>query len=356
MKTKKTTRIYIELIFLITVLTIIIGCSGDTQKQSARGRGRGGAIPVDAIIVKAGPIENKIFTTGTLMANEEVDLRPEISGRVTGVYFDEGRKVKKGDLLLKINDRELQAQLQRKKLEEQFAAEDEHRKHTLLEKNGISQEEYDQSLKSLNMLKAEREVIESQIAETEIIASFDGTVGLRYVSEGSYISPNTLVATLQDIDPIKVEFSVPEKYARQLTDNTKTIIEVGDSQDRYTGIIYAIESQVDPATRTLKARATVANPRGKLIPGLFAKVEIVLKTIPDALMIPAGAIIPELNGQKVFLCVNGKAQSVNVTTDLRTEKLVQITDGLSPDDTLITTGLLQLSDDRPVQINISPAD
>ena len=356
MSIKKSIRIYLGIIPLTAALVVVIGCSNDPQKQAGQGRGRSAAIPVDAVVVKAQSIENKIFTTGTLLANEEVELRPEISGRVTGVYFDEGRKVKKGDLLLKINDRELQAQLERKKLEEQFAAEDEHRKSALLEKNGISQEQYDQSLKSLNMLKAEREVIESQIAETEILAPFDGTVGLRYVSEGSYITPSTLVATLQDMDTIKVEFSVPEKYSGQLTNNTKTVVEVGDTGERYIGAIYAIESQIDPATRTLKARASVANTKGKLIPGQFAKVEIVLKTIPDAIMVPAGAIIPELNGQKVFVCVNGKAQSVKVATDLRTEKLVQITNGLSPNDTLITTGLLQLSDDKPVMINITSAD
>lgn len=352
MKIKKTKRLYLQFMLITLTLAGIIGCGKNPKPQA--GRGSNAPMMVEAIIIQAQPIENKIFTTGTLLANEEVELRPETSGRVTGVFFNEGKKVKKGELLLKINDRELQAQLKRKQLEEAFAADDEHRKQILLEKEGISREEYDQALKALNMIKAEREVIESQIAETEIIAPFDGIIGLRYVSEGSYISPSTLVATMQDIDPIKVEFSVPEKYARQMTQNIKTAIQVGDSPAQYAGAIYAVESKVDPATRTLKARATVPNPQAALMAGLFAKVEIVLEQIPDALMIPAEALIPELTGEKVFICTDGKARSVPVTTGLRTEKSIQITQGLSPDDTLITTGLLQLTDGKPVQLKNLP--
>jgi membrane fusion protein (multidrug efflux system) len=259
-------------------------------------------------------------------------------------------------LLLKLNDRVLQAELKRKSLEEALAVDDERRKRSLLEIKGISQELYDRSLNNLNMIKAEREVIESQLAETEITAPFDGLIGLRYVSEGSVISPSTLVATMQDVDPIKVEFSVPEKYADKLSSSVEIQVEVGESPAPFRGRIYAVESKVDPATRTLKARATVPNSDGRLIPGSFGRVMITLNRIADAIVIPTQALVPELAGQRVFLCRNGAARLIPVSTGIRTDQNIQITQGLSPNDTLILTGLLQLSDGKPVQVRFSSAD
>jgi len=203
----------------------------------------------------------------------------------------------------------------------------------------------------LKLKQAEREVIESQIAKTEILAPFDGIVGLRYISEGGYVTTNMPVATVQDIDPMKVEFSVPEKYAREITDGTNVTVKIGDTQEEYKGVVYAVESKVDPGTRTIKARAKIPNRRETLIPGSFAKVELTLSEIPDALVVPAGAVIPELGGEKIFLCQNGAARAVAVKTGIRTETGVQITSGISANDTLITTGLLQLGDGKAVQIS-----
>jgi len=333
-------------------ISISLGCSKGESQSSPGGRAGGlGRIPVEARVLMPQPIENRILATGTLLANEEVELRPEVNGRVTGVFFDEGKRVRKGDLLLKLNDRELQAELKRKELEEALASDDEQRKRSLLDINGISKEDYDKVLNNLNMIKAEREVIESKLAETEILAPFDGVVGLRYVSEGSVISTNTLVATMQDIDPVKVEFSVPERYAAGLKTGTEVTVEVGDTGERFDGRVYAVEAKVDPATRTLKARATIPNPSGRLIPGSFCKVEITLERIDDAIVIPAGALVPELSGQKVFVCENGLARSVPVTPGIRTDREIQIVQGLKPGDTLILTGLLQISDGKPVSIN-----
>ena len=203
------------------------------------------------------------------------------------------------------------------------------------------------------MIKAEREVIESQLAETEIVAPFDGVIGLRYVSAGSVISTNTLVATLQDIDPVKAEFSIPEKYAGKLKAGASVTIRVADNDDTFTGSVYAVEANIDPATRTLKARATVPNPNGRLIPGSFAKVELVLQKIDSALVIPTDALVPEIAGAKVYVSRGGSAESVPVQTGIRTDKTIEITDGLQPNDTLILTGLLQLTEGRPVQLPVA---
>ena len=337
------------LLVLSLVLLLTSGCSKNDNQVGGRGGG-GGALPVKAMVVKPRPLEDNIFTTGTLLANEEVELRPEISGRVVGVYFDEGAAVRKGDLLLKINDRELQAELKRKRLEESLSADEERRKKALFDINGISREEYDKVLTAYDMVKAEREIIESQLAETEILAPMNGTVGLRYVSEGSYVTPSSLIATMQNIDTLKVEFSVPEKYTGRFAPGTPVRVLVDKDGGDYQGKIYAVESKVDPATRTLKARAVMANPGRRLLPGAFARVQITLQRIPDAIVVPTGAIVPELDGERVFLYENGKARSVAVTTGIRTDREIQIVEGVKPYDTLIITGLLQVGDGRPVQI------
>jgi membrane fusion protein (multidrug efflux system) len=277
-------------------------------------------------------------------------LRPEISGRVTEVAFNEGSRVAKGSLLLKINDSELQAQLKRKESEEKLAASDEQRKKSLYEANAISQEEYDKSLNALRIVQADMEVTRSLIAKTEIRAPFNGVIGLRHVSEGGYVSPSMLAATMQEIDPMKVEFSVPEKYAHQLKDGLEISVHIGESAEEHKGIVYAVESKIDLSTRTIKARARIPNPDGRLIPGAFARLDITLESIHDAIVIPSAAVIPELNGAKVYVCENGAARSVPVQTGLRTERSIQIISGLSPNDSLITTGLLQLSEGRKVQV------
>jgi len=337
------------LLLIVAVLTVA-GCGSSDSRTTGR-TGGGEALSVEAILIRPQPLEDKFYTTGTLMANEEVELRPEVSGRVMGVYFEEGSRVNDGDVLLQMNDRELQAELKRKQLEESLAAQEESRARALHEIRGISQEEYDKVLNTLNLKKAERDVIESQIAKTRIVAPMSGVVGLRYVSEGSFVSPTSIVATMQDIDTLKVEFSVPEKYAGRLASGTRIKVTVGNSAEAIRGVVYAVESKVEQTTRTLKARAVMANPGGSLIPGSFARVEITLQRIDDAIVIPTGAILPELEGERVFVCENGRARSVPVTTGIRTERSIQIVEGLKPNDTLIATGLLQVADGKPVQIS-----
>jgi membrane fusion protein (multidrug efflux system) len=345
------TRLKYLLFLLLFSYFLIVACKSGKSSLPRRESGTSGTkVPVDAIVIQPQLLDNRIFTTGTLLANEEVQLRPEISGRVTGIFFAEGSKVKKGDVLLKINDRELKAQLEGKGVEEKQASDLESRARQLSEMKGISQEEYDKAANALKIIQAQKEVIQAQLAKTEIVAPFDGIIGLRYVSEGSYVSSNMLVATMQDIDPIKVEFSVPEKYAKQIKKGTEISALVGDSQEEYKGSVYAVESKIDLETRTIKARAKIPNPHGDLIPGSFAKVDIMLESLPNAIVIPSESIIPEMTGEKVFICVNGKARSVPVKTGIRTESSIQIVEGLNPQDTLVVTGLLQLADGKAVEI------
>jgi len=337
-------------LILILQTLLFVSCDQSKSNQSGGSTPKPAGTPIEAIIVQPQILHNRIFTTGTLLANEEVELRPEIGGRVTGVYFEEGSQVKKGTLMLKINDSELKAGLKRKLIEEKLASDEEQRRKGLLNINGISKEEYERSLNGLEVIRAEREIIESQLAKTEIVAPFDGVVGLRQVSEGSYVTSNALIATMQQVDPMKVEFSVPEKHAGQVKDGLEVKVQTGESGREFNGTIFAVESKIELSTRTIKARARIANPRQDLIPGSFAKVEINLETIKDAIVIPSGAVIPELSGEKVFLYEGGKARAVPITTGIRTESGTQVVNGVKSQDTLILTGLLQISNGSVVFI------
>jgi membrane fusion protein (multidrug efflux system) len=348
MTIRRTTGIVLA---IMAILFVTISCDKGNTRQTNQGKGAvRNLTAVDAQVVMARNLQNKIVTTGTLLANEEVNLRPEISGRITNIYFEEGKKVRKGDLLAKINDRELKAQLRQKEIEEKQAIDLEQRNRDLFNINGISKEDYDKILNALDMIRAEKDAIESQIAETEIIAPFDGVIGLRHLSQGGYATPDNLLATMQDIDPMKVEFSVPEKYASKLKEGTEISLLVGDSSEEFKGKVYALESKIDLGTRTITARAKIPNPKGTLLPGSFAKVEITLEDFPNAIVIPSGAVIPQLGGEIVFIVKGGKASSVPVETGIRTEDGVEIISGLALLDTLIVSGILQLSDGKPVQI------
>ena len=300
--------------------------------------------------MKPDTVDDVIYTTGTLMANEEIQLRSEVSGLITDIYFREGQPVEENDLLVKINDSELQAQLTRAQYRLELAEEREARQKKLLEKGGISQEDYDATLNEVNVLRSEVQLIKAQIDKTEIRAPFDGRIGLRYVSDGSYISPTTQIASLQNIDPIKIDFSIPERYAAKVEEGDVIHFTVQGTDEVFEGKIYAIEPKIDAETRTLQIRARSDNEQQKLLAGGFANLDLTLETITNAKMIPTIALVPELQGQKVYLYKNGQVVQQSVQTGLRTESMVQITEGVEFGDTVLTTGLLQVRPGMPVQV------
>lgn len=320
--------------------------SGNSSPQSGQS-----SLKVDAVEVQPDRVQDKIFTTGSILANEEVELRSEVSGKITDIYLEEGKTVEKNQLLIKINDSELKAQLQRAQYRLDLATEREKRQKQLLEKGGISQEDYDATLNEVNVLNSEVQLIKAQIDKTEIRAPFEGRVGLKYVSDGSYISPTTRIASLQNINPVKLDFSVPERYVNRVRNGDKISFTVQGTDKVFDGEIYAIEPKIDAQTRTLQIRALSDNNEGLLVPGAFADLELILNTIDDALMIPTISLVPELQGQKVYLFKNGSVVEQQVQTGIRTAERVQIVEGIQQGDTVLTTGLLQVRQGMPVQIN-----
>ncbi len=307
-------------------------------------------LAVKAFIARPQKLENEIFVTGTVLANEEIEIRSEISGKVEKIFFNEGSRVKKGDILVKVDDSELQAQLLKTQYQKKLAEEKEYRQRLLLEKEAISRQEYDIALTELNTLEAEIQLIKARIDKTEIRAPFDGVIGLRYVSVGSYISPSVKISTLQDIDTLKLEFSIPEKYIRLVDVGDRVNFKVQGSDKRYSAVIYAVDPKIDPTTRTLQVRAIFSNKNYEVLPGSFAEIEVVLEEIPNAILIPSEAIIPSAEGSKVFVYNQGKAFERNVETGIRTERFIHVKSGLNPGDTVLTTGLLQLKSGFKVKI------
>ncbi len=307
-------------------------------------------LAVDAFVVDVGMLEDRIYTTGSVRANESVDLVSEASGKVTGIFFREGGAVRKGDLLLKINDADLQAQLDRARVRLSLAQKREARQAQLLERGSISQDEYDLANNEVEVLEAEIRVIEAQIERTEIRAPFDGVIGLRYVSEGSYISPQSRIGTLQSLNPIKVDFSVPEKYVGRIAAGDELSFRVAGLDQTFRGKIYAVEPGVRQDTRSIQLRAISQNTQATLLPGAFADVELLIERIDDALTVPAIAVVPELQGRKVFVYRDGRVDQAMVETGIRTESVVQIVEGLAPGDTVIVSGLQLIRAGQPVQI------
>ena len=306
---------------------------------------------INAEVLKYQHLTDKAIVTGSTIPDEEVDLSFESSGKIVAIYFEEGTHVTKGQLLAKVNDRPLQAQLSRYEAQLKLAEDRVYRQSALLERDAVSQEAYEQARTELATLNADIDIVKSNIALTELCAPFDGIIGLRNVSEGAYASPSVVVAKLTKISPLKIDFYVPERYASQIHPGTRLSFTVEGRQERFEATVYATETQVDVTTRTLAVRARYPNARGRLLPGRFATVEIRMHEISDAIAVPTEAIVPEMGIDKVFLYRGGKAHAVEVTTGLRTESQIQIINGLQVGDTLLTSGTLQLREGLPVQLD-----
>ena len=295
---------------------------------------------VNAKVIKPQSLTDEFTTTGVLLP--EVDLSFETSGKIVEINFEEGTAVKKGQLLAKVNDRQLQAQLQRLISQLKLAEDRVFRQDALLKRDAVSKEAYEQVKTDLATLNADIEIIKANIELTELRAPFDGVIGLRQVSIGTYASPTTVVAKLTKIAPLKVEFSVPERYAKQIKKGTNLNFSVEGTLDAFGAQVYAVESAIDPNLHQFTARALYPNVNRTLLPGRYASVLLKKDEIPNAIAIPTEAIVPEMGKDKVYLYKSGKAEPVDIITGIRTASEVQVIRGLHMGDTIITSGTLQL--------------
>lgn len=307
---------------------------------------------VTGIVVKTSTFDNNLSLSGSVEANEQIEIHSEVSGIVEGIYFTEGTYVNKGQVLFKVNDIELRAQLRQAQTKEGLAAENERRAKLLLQKEAISQEEFDVANADYASMKAQTQLIKAQIAKTSVKAPFSGKIGLRSISPGTYITPTVLVAKLVNTGKLKITFSIPEKYASQVKSGSTIDFSVSGSDKVYSAKIYAIEPEVEVATRTLQIRAIADNIDGKLFPGTFADVKLPLNIIKDAIVVPSEAIVPVQDGKKVYIANMGKAKEVMVDATTRTDASILILSGLKAGDTLITSGVMSLKNEAPIKVQV----
>jgi len=317
-----------------------------TPTRSARST----VLTVEGEQIKHETIDYSVRVTGTIIADESVNLSSEVSAKIDQILFQEGEKVKKGQLLVALNDDELIAELEKLKFTTKLNEDNEFRQRKLLEKEAISREEYEIALTTLNTSQSEIKLLETRRAKYKIYAPFSGRVGLREVSVGSYINPGSTIARVYSIDQVKIDFSVPGKYLKDINVGDQIQFSVEGYEEAFDGSIYALEPQIDPQSRSIKLRASSPNKENKLLPGQFVKINLILDRIENSIMVPNIALIPELNQIKVFVYVDGAVETRIVEPGIRTEEKVQIMNGLSPGDVIITTGLLQIRQGMKVNI------
>ena len=308
------------------------------------------SIIADALIVSTQPLSADIEIPGTILAGETTEIHPEISGRVVQLNVREGTFVGKGALLAKLYDGDLQAQLRKLEVQLKIAEQTEDRQEQLLKIQGISQQEYDLSLLQVSNLKADMNIVREAVRKTEIRAPFSGKLGLRNISPGAFVTSATIVTTISQVSQLKIQFNVPEKYGSQLKNGQPINFMVDGSTKTFTANIIAAEVKMDENTRSLAIRALVKNSDPALIPGVFAKVRIILGKNEDAILIPTIVVQPLGRKKLVYLYKGGKSIPADITTGVRDSSKVQVLTGLNVGDTVITTGLLFLRPGADVKL------
>ena len=345
--------LYIVVTLGIVALGYFLFFAGSNKPQEEKRKSGGGKVKVDGIVVMPQYAADTLSLTGSIDADEKIDVRSEVSGIVEKIYFNEGTNVSKGQTLLKINDVELRAQLQQAETRKQLTSENERRARLLLQKGAISQEEYDIASADFKTAQAQIQLIQAQISKTSVKAPFSGIIGLRNISPGAYISPDMLITSLVKSDQVKITFSIPEKYAGIVKLNSKINFKIAGTPELFSATIYAVQPEIETNTRTLTVRAKAENPNKKLIPGTFASIAFDLNEVNDAILIPTESIVPVQEGKKVFLYKSGKAKETMVETGSRNKSDIVVLSGLNPSDTVIVTGVLSLREGAQVEINIT---
>jgi membrane fusion protein (multidrug efflux system) len=341
---KKSTIWIAVIIVLILAFFLRMAFTKPADKAKATDSKANAQKKVDAYIVRPSLLINEISVTGSLLAFDEVSLQNEVAGRVVKINLPEGKFVRKGTLLVKLFDDDLQATL--KKQQSQLAIQEQiyKRQSELLKVSGISQNDYDQTILLVNSIKADIEVQKTLIRKTEVLAPFDGTIGLRKISVGAIVTPATLLSTIRSENNIKLDFSVPEKYGSVIKSGMKVKFTMYNDDSEFEANVIATEEGIDATTRNLKVRAIVNGKSKLLIPGAFANVKLRLSENKNALLVPTQSIIPQEQAKSIIIARGGKAHFITVITGIRNASNIEITKGIQPGDTIITSGLLFLKE------------
>jgi len=325
------------------------GCSSEAPGEPTPQLEGRRQMSVETVTLEPRPFRETLQATGTLRAREAASLQSEVAGVVTKIHFEEGQPVEAGTLLVEIDDAQWQAQHERAKARVVLADANEKRQRELLGSGDLSQATYDETAANLRVARAELALVEAELAKTRVRAPFDGIVGLREVSVGSYLSPGSPIVRIAAIDALKLDFSLPERYQELIRTGAPVRFTVSGRSGEFEGRVYAVEPVIDADTRSLLLRAEIPNPDGRLLPGAFADVELVLDDVPDALLVPAAALIPGLKRQTVYVFHDGVVEEREIEAGIRTADAVVVEKGLAPGERVVVTGLLQVRDGMAVE-------
>lgn len=308
------------------------------------------AIPVETVAVKQEALVRSIVAVGSLLANEQVMLQPEFAGKVVTIHFKEGQKVNKGDLLVTLDDSIYKAELNQADARLKLSQANTKRINSLRKKGLSNEQEEDQAVSELGVNRASRVLARTRLEKMAIHAPFDGTIGLRGISEGDYLTSGQDIVTLINSNPIKLEFRIPEVYLSEVAIGQKVDVRVDAFRgDNFSGEVYAIAPEVDVGGRSFMVRAQIANNDGLLVPGLFAQVELELERKEKALLIPEAALMPAGDKQYVYRIDDGKAVRTEVALGMRQGDMVEIISGLVPGVQVVTAGQMKIMDGSKVQ-------
>lgn len=307
------------------------------------------ATKVDYLVIEHSNSTQEVRIPGTLIPFEFVEIYPEISGRITGIHFNEGQPVRKGQLLFQLDTDFVQAQLKQVQSDLDFARKDETRKRALWEAKSISLDELEQVQAKRSNLEAQAAILNVQMEKGKIVAPFSGKIGLRQVSEGAFVAPTVMLTSLAQHDKIKIEFSIAERYAASIQTGSRIHFALPGDSTRYEATVFASSSTIDQQNRMLTVRAE-ASGNARFIPGSYTEIYYEIGADTKSIIVPATALVPILKGQKIWLIRNGMATGVMVEPGLRTRNEVLITGDVQPGDTLILSGLLGLRDGMPVTV------
>ncbi|MBI3606472.1 MAG: efflux RND transporter periplasmic adaptor subunit [Nitrospirae bacterium] len=340
---------------------IAVATAGVVAWGVAGSRGEGGpkppqggemrGMPVEAARVRVGAVTDEIAAVGSLSANESVVIRSEIPGRIASIDFVEGRTVKPGDALFRLDSAEAAAQVAQIEATLGLNRDNVERAKPLREAALISPQDFDQLAAKLKESEASLAVARERLNKTAIRAPFGGTLGLRQVSPGDYVQPGQALVNLEDVSTVKVDFRVPEARLGHLAVRQPVTVRVDAfPAGTFTGMIEALDPHLDTATRTVIVRARIPNPQGALLPGMFARVAVVVADRPNAVLIPEQAVVPVGDDAFVFRVVEGKAVIVKVVIGRRKDGEAEIVSGLSPEDVVVTGGQMKIRDGAPVTV------
>lgn len=345
---RKITRNSVPILSLILVAYGMTGCGGNNNTKVKKGGSS--ALQAEVIVVKSAPLQSTYQSSGTILPNESVQVFPEVAGRVTAIYFSEGTAVTKGSLLVQLYDEDIKAQIRKLLAQKQLQQTTKERQDELLTIHGISRQEYDETSTQLAAIEADIAYYETLSRRLQIRAPFNGRIGLRNISLGAVVSPTTLITDIQQVDPVKLDFPLPDQYKDIVPKGSEVQFTVTGIPDTLSAKIIAMDPAANASTRTVTYRAQAPNKNQQLVPGAYANVFIQLNRSETAITIPSQCVIPTNRDKRVAVVRQGKAEIIPVKTGMRLVATIEITSGLKVGDTVLTTGIMQVKPGMDIKV------